>query len=281
MHYVVLLADLVALGLAATACFHTLYLARIAPKARLRHAWLAMTGLLAVVIMLGTYSTLDRLLSHAFNSTVLIDCMINLLGAAIIFAAILLSRLTADDVLKVAELERAAYTDKLTGLPNRRSFDLGLSTQVEIARRRKQPLVLLMLDIDRFKRVNDENGHACGDRVLAHLGRILATYERRGDTAFRIGGEEFAVLAPHTGIAQGRAAAERLRLAIENTPLVGEEPPIAVTVSFGVAALHKDDDGASLAKRADEALYLAKRTGRNRVCTEDDLVAPSPTAAHP
>jgi diguanylate cyclase (GGDEF)-like protein len=281
MHYVVLLADLIALGLAAAAAFHTLYLARIAPRARLRGAWLAMTGLLAVVIVLGTFSTLDRLLSQAFNISVLIDCMINLLGAAVIFAAILLSRLTADDVLKVAELERAAYTDKLTGLPNRRSFDLGLPAQIEIARRRTQPLVLLMLDIDRFKRVNDENGHACGDRVLAHLGQILATHERRGDTAFRIGGEEFAVLAPHTSIVQGRAAAERLRLAIESAPLLSEERPIAITVSFGVAALRPEDDGASLAKRADEALYLAKRTGRNRVCTEDDLAVPARVASHP
>lgn len=281
MSFVILFSDLIALGLVSVASFHAVYLARIAPKVRLRRAWLAMVGLLIVVLGLGTYSTVHRLLSHVVDAAVIVDATVNLLGAAIIFAAILLSRLTADDVLKVAELERAAYTDKLTGLPNRRSFDGAFPDQVEIARRRNQPLVLIMLDIDRFKRVNDENGHEWGDRVLAHLGKLLAAHKRKGDTVFRIGGEEFAILAPHTQVAQGRATAERLRLVIESSPLASDNRQTAITVSFGVAALRCEDDGPSLVNRADEALYLAKRTGRNRVCTEDDLTLPAEASSSP
>lgn len=281
MSFVVLLIDLIALGLVTVASFHAIYLASIAPKARLRRAWFAMAGLLIVVLGLGTYAAVDRFLSEVFDASVMIDAIVNVLGAAVIFAAILLSRLTADDVLKVAELERAAYTDNLTGLPNRRSFDGAFPAQIEIARRRSQPLALIMLDIDRFKRVNDENGHEWGDRVLAHLGKLLATHKRKGDTVFRIGGEEFAILAPHTEVAQGQATAERLRLVIESSPLASDTRRTAITVSFGVATLRCEDDGPSLVNRADEALYLAKRTGRNRVCTEDSLALPAEASSGP
>lgn len=281
MSFVILLSDLIALSLVSAASFHAIYLARIAPKIRLRHAWFAMAGLLILVLGLGAYTTVDRLLYHAVDAVVIIDASINLLGAAIIFAAILLSRLTADDVLKVAELEQAAYSDELTGLPNRRSFDGAFPAQIEIARRRSQPLALIMLDIDRFKRVNDENGHEWGDRVLTHLGQLLATHKRKSDTVFRIGGEEFAILAPHTKVAQGRATAERLRQVIENSPLASDTRQTAITVSFGVATLRCEDDGPSLVNRADEALYLAKRTGRNRVCTEDNLALPAEAPSDP
>lgn len=281
MSFVILLIDLIALGLVCVAAFHAIYLARIATKVWLRHAWLAMTGLLGMVIALGVYMTLHRLLSPTFNASTIVDSVINLLGASLIFASIQLSRLTARDLLKMAELEFAAFTDNLTGLPNRRSFDAAFPRQVEIAQRRGQPLAFLSLDIDNFKRVNDEHGHECGDKVLAHLGRLLGSLKRKGDTAYRVGGEEFVILAPHTGLAQGRANAERLRRAIEDSSLILDKHEMPVTVSFGVATLHHEDAGSSLVNRADAALYLAKRTGRNRVCTEDDVAIPAPAAAHP
>jgi len=281
MRLAVLLIDLLSLGLVAVASFQSAHLAGIAPKIPLRRAWFGMAVLLLAVLALGSYAAVTRFLSGMASGSFVVDAIVNLLGATIIFAGFLLTRLTADDVLRMAELERAAYTDKLTGLPNRRSFDSALPAQIEIARRRSEQFVLIMLDIDRFKRVNDENGHEWGDKVLAHLGRLLATHKRKRDTAYRIGGEEFAILAPQTGIGQGRAAAERLRRVVETSPLTGSRHSTTITISVGVALLHADDDGSSLANRADEALYRAKRAGRNRVCTEDELVLPEEMPADP
>lgn len=281
MSFAILLSDLIAIGLLSLASFEAVYVASLAPKSRLCRAWLAMTGLLAVVIGLGIFAAVYRFLSGAINPSVVVDTSINVLGASVIFAAVLLSRWTARDLLRMTELELAAFTDDLTGLPNRRSFDAAFPMQVEIAHQRDQPLALLSLDIDNFKRVNDEHGHEWGDKVLTHLGKLLAAHTRKGDIAYRVGGEEFAILMLYAELVQGQASAERLRLVIESSPLTLDRRKTSITVSFGVAMLHYKDDGSSLVNRADAALYLAKRTGRNRVCTEDDLALTVQAASSP
>lgn len=278
MSLLILLVDVVSLGLVTAACFHAAHLVRIAPKPWLKRAWTTMAGLLCAVLPLGAYATLHRYEAGLVGAGIWIDAVVNLIGGALICGAVRLSRLTADDVLKVAELETAAYTDKLTGLPNRRSFDAALPEQIALAARRDQPLTLLMLDIDHFKWVNDEHGHEWGDEVLRHLGGLLATHKRRDDMAFRVGGEEFAVIAPRTDAGRGHALAERLRRAIETSALERGGHRTTITVSFGVAVLRAGDDMLSLCARADGALYRAKRSGRNCVCVErlSEPVRPAP-----
>lgn len=268
MSLLILLLDLTSLGLVVAACVHARHLVRIAPKPWLRRSWTAMACLLVAVLALGGYTAVCRFISGATDGTVPIDALVNFIGGALIFGAVLLSRLTADDVLKVADLETAAFTDTLTGLPNRRSFDATFPRLIEIATRRRQPLSLLMLDIDHFKRVNDAHGHEWGDEVLRHLGTELAACKRKEDSAFRIGGEEFAVIAPRTGLGKAQAVAERLRAAVEQSALERGGRRTAITISLGVAQMRPGDDILSLSARADGALYRAKRSGRNRVCVE-------------
>ncbi|MCJ8144140.1 GGDEF domain-containing protein [Ancylobacter sp. A5.8] len=268
MEIIILFFRALGLVLVGGAIHHVRHLARIAPRPRLRVAWTAMAGALLVTLVLGAYTTVDRYMEIAFSSVVLIESLVNLSGAVFIFAVALLSRLTAEDVLLNAELEVAAFTDALTGLPNRRRFDMQLPDRMELARRRKQALTMVMLDIDHFKRVNDRYGHEWGDEVLRHIGRLLDVHKREEDMAFRIGGEEFVVVAPHTPLEQGGALAERLRFTIEHTVMEKKGLRIPITVSLGVAQLRPEDDLATLLARADAALYRAKELGRNRGCLE-------------
>lgn len=168
-----------------------------------------------------------------------------------------------------AQLEVQARQDHLTGLNNRRHFlELG---QHELLRtqRTHQPLSLLMLDIDHFKRINDTWGHQAGDLVLQRLAKILGSTLRTIDMVGRLGGEEFAALLPDTTQQQAIEAAERLREAVAASSIdIGQREPLRLTISIGVTTLVEDhptlDD---LLSQADDALYQAKKSGRNRVCT--------------
>lgn len=165
-------------------------------------------------------------------------------------------------------LEEQASTDAMTGLPNHRVFQQTLRTQIAQALRHQQPLALLMLDVDHFKRYNDRFGHPAGDALLCEIGLVLQSAVREGDLAARYGGEEFAVILPHTEIAAAIQVAERVRAAMEAHVSLHER----VTVSVGAAALYLHaHDADSLILAADTALYLAKERGRNRV-----EVAPPP-----
>jgi diguanylate cyclase (GGDEF)-like protein len=162
----------------------------------------------------------------------------------------------------IAELERLAIRDELTGLFNYRHFQGMLNGEVQRALRYERPLCLIVLDVDHFKAINDTLGHVGGDHVLAGIARVCAAKIRTTDTAFRYGGEEFAVILPETQFAQAVAVAERVRQAIEKSELVQGR---GVTVSAGVAELRPAEDGETMLRRTDAALYAAKRTGRNRV----------------
>jgi two-component system, cell cycle response regulator len=162
-----------------------------------------------------------------------------------------------------ARIEALSRRDSLTGLANRSWLDATLFGEVERSRRYGPRLSVTMIDVDRFKSVNDSFGHLVGDRVLQSVATALLKTVRTTDLAGRYGGEEFLVILPNTGLSDACAMAERLRGQVESVPIEFREEPI--TVSLGVAEWREGDDAAALIQRADEALYEAKLAGRNRV----------------
>ncbi|HET8734330.1 MAG TPA: diguanylate cyclase, partial [Anaeromyxobacteraceae bacterium] len=164
---------------------------------------------------------------------------------------------------RAREMARRADTDALTGIANRQGFNEAMAREFARSRRFRHPLSIVLVDLDHFKRVNDEHGHAVGDQVLAGTARLLATRVRESDFVARWGGEEFAVIASMTDAAGAARLAEKLRDRLEATRL---GPDGGVTASFGVAEMRPDDTVQTMVRRADEALYAAKDGGRNRVC---------------
>jgi diguanylate cyclase (GGDEF)-like protein len=165
-----------------------------------------------------------------------------------------------------ARLRRLSITDPLTEAYNREFLQQRLPLAVEHADRRGEPLAVAMIDIDHFKDVNDQHGHAVGDRVLAEVAQRLRAAIRSGDLLVRYGGEEFLVLLPGSDAAKAAEIAERMRLKMDSDPIATDGARIDVRISVGVAELRRgSDSGEQLVRRADTALYAAKGRGRNRV----------------
>jgi two-component system cell cycle response regulator len=165
--------------------------------------------------------------------------------------------------------EEAAFTDHMTGLANRRRFERQLEREVGRVQRFGHPFSLLMIDIDRFKDLNDSFGHDAGDEAIRRIGRVLREGTRGIDLAARIGGEEFAVLLVETSRGSGYEVAERLRNAIKQIEIPNAS---SITASFGVAECPTDAQTAvEILKAADVALYEAKRSGRDRVVNSGPL----------
>ena len=162
-----------------------------------------------------------------------------------------------------------AQKDPLTGVSNRSALDESLQCELSHARRHDSSCALLVLDIDHFKAVNDRYGHIVGDGVLRDIAARIGGCKRDGDLLFRYGGEEFVVLLRDTGEAGARLLAERIRSCIENSTCHCSGAELRITLSIGVSVLRDDDTPESLFARADQALYQAKRSGRNRVCVAD------------
>jgi diguanylate cyclase (GGDEF)-like protein len=187
---------------------------------------------------------------------------------------------------RTAELEHLSSTDPMTQLRNRSHFDVHYELEWRRAHRQQYPLALLMLDLDRFKSINDRYGHLFGDQVLAAVAATLrASHQRSGDLLARLGGEEFGLLLINTDLEQARQVAERICHAVAQIPLDYEGQPVRITISIGVAAGIPEtpfgDAAQAFFHGADLALYRAKREGRNRVCTtnEAELTARSPDTA--
>ncbi|OJA05791.1 sensor domain-containing diguanylate cyclase [Halomonas sp. QHL1] len=177
---------------------------------------------------------------------------------------VLTQRDVTEQMEKEAQLKRLATTDMLTGLVNRSQFDAVLKSEVNRQHRYARPLSLIMLDLDYFKQINDSYGHDVGDQVLVALADLLKCNLRKADCCVRWGGEEFMLLAPETSLEQAVRLAEKIRGAIKHTdfPIQG-----SVTASFGVVEVHSQEPVKSVMKRVDNALYLAKEKGRDRVST--------------
>jgi diguanylate cyclase (GGDEF)-like protein len=163
------------------------------------------------------------------------------------------------------QFEQAALSDPLTGFRNRRWLDQTLSRIVQRHLHAAEPLCIAMMDIDHFKQINDNYGHAAGDDVLLQIGRLVRDNLRPADSAARIGGEEFVLILPHTLLPGAISAVERLREAIAGAAFKhhGRKLP-QVTVSLGLVELERGETPGQLLARADVALYAAKQAGRNR-----------------
>ncbi|GEM_PF-453111 len=169
------------------------------------------------------------------------------------------------DITDKKRVEELSITDRLTGLYNRLKLDELFASYLSIAKRHKTPFSIILLDIDKFKSVNDTYGHQVGDSLLQEIAKLLKTNVRFEDAVGRWGGEEFLILLPNSDLESTRLLAEKLRTIIEtqNFSYVGNR-----TASFGIATYHENDDEKSMTARADAALYLAKENGRNLVEVE-------------
>ncbi|MGN7739547.1 GGDEF domain-containing protein [Pseudomonas sp. 22526] len=160
---------------------------------------------------------------------------------------------------------RSALRDPLTDTGNRIAMDQTLQREIEMARRHLHPLSLLMLDIDHFKRINDSHGHSAGDEVLKAVAAAIKAQLRNVDMVFRFGGEEFLILLSNTGRDAAAMVGERLRQAAQAKDYWADGTLIELTVSLGCSTLLPGESAESLLRRADSALYVAKREGRNRL----------------
>lgn len=162
-----------------------------------------------------------------------------------------------------AIISHQAATDELTGLYNRRFFNENLCKHLGAAIRHSFHISVIMIDIDKFKSINDTYGHSAGDRILKICADTMRSQARTEDIVARWGGEEFIILLPYTNLEGAAVVAERIRIALASDCLVGSSIP--VTASFGLAELKEGEDTEALLRRADRALYRAKDEGRNRV----------------
>lgn len=164
-----------------------------------------------------------------------------------------------------AQVQQAALTDALTHVPNKRALDEALSRESHLGDRHQQACTLILCDLDHFKKVNDTYGHVIGDHILKATAKELVRATRNSDAVFRFGGEEFAILLPHTEEAEARKVAERIRQYISGIMVNCGEHQVATTASAGIATRMAGETSDQWVARADEALYRAKAQGRN--CT--------------
>ncbi len=277
--------DLIAIGLVAVgavlmviALFTARRLVGDLPAGTVRRQW----QVLASLIFFSLAAFVAYLVTDAgerVSATELLVPAAYLLGGYFAVLVTIVSLQTARDVRRVAVLEEQSITDPLMGIYNRRHLERRLEEEVGKALRYGLPLAALLLDLDHFKAINDRHGHAGGDQALRALGDLLMDAVRKADIVTRYGGEEIVVLAPHTSLAEGRLLAERLRASVAAKPLVPagateDGQALNATVSIGVSALGDGvRDGSALLRAADDALYRAKREGRNRVVTAEYVAA--------
>lgn len=179
---------------------------------------------------------------------------------------------------RTAEFERLSLIDPLTGVANRRHLEQRAASEIAMVHRKSASLGLVLFDIDRFKGINDAHGHGFGDRVICEVVEIARAQLRPSDFIARIGGEEFTILLPDTGLEGGRIIANRIRAAIADRVIAHQGAAISVTASFGVTALTPEQAELDVAlNRADVALYAAKKGGRNQVCLDET----TPARRHP
>lgn len=213
-----------------------------------RLAWLANFILLIVVAIL-SWTQLDNAIAMRVVAT---------LTAASIFSGVFMRIIT----LQQNKLRKLAVTDPLTGLKNRMLLTETLEQAIYFNRRNGEPMTLLAIDLDHFKRINDTFGHEAGDKVLVNVATLLSARMRHSDKIFRIGGEEFLCLLYGSDKQNSKQIAEQIRIEVSTSCGL---PDMPVTISLGVASLNAGEDSRTWMKRADDNLYAAKGNGRNRI----------------
>lgn len=240
------------------------------PSGSVRCSSYVMAGLIAFFVV-GYVGYIAAFWGHHNDWLALIVPNIFFFGAGFVWLTAKLSLQTVADIRRVVLLEQENVTDPLLGIYNRRYMERRLKDEFARAQRIATPLSVLLMDIDHFKRVNDDYGHPVGDQVLSYLGKLILSVIREVDVATRYGGEELLIIATDTTASSAAALAERLRQHIESHTLTLSSEAlhrleIRITVSIGVATLgHEVTDPAELVANADQVLYQAKREGRNRV----------------
>lgn len=247
--------------------------------------WMVVVVPLAYFLLGSHFGTLYSLLFFGYFITDMVlhyeqwgpaaftyESIINITIASVVLVALTryfeLSRHEALSIIeeKNRELQRLATTDPLTGLLNRRAFFDLAEKEIGRCMRYANSCAIIMMDIDHFKSINDTHGHQAGDLVLQRLSQLIKKELRLNDLAARFGGEEFVLLISESDLAMAHSIAERLRQQIEQHVVVTDDERISLTVSLGVSVYTKEDkDIDTLIARADEALYIAKHRGRNRV----------------
>ena len=271
MDYPLLISSaLIVLGaiLLSLSLYPTTHIIRELAPGSTRSQWRLLRGFIVLfiagyMVSLGTFSG-QRDASH------LVVSLIFALGACFVLLVCVLAHGTVKDIKRIATLEAETITDPLMGIFNRRCFERRLEEEYARARRYGFPLSLLMIDIDHFKKVNDDHGHPAGDLVLKGIGGILKGAVRNVDVPARYGGEEVALLLPHTPDKDATVLADRIRRAIEDHLFLVDAPgrsgiPVHCTVSIGIAAMTPECTSAGeFLQMADSAMYRAKQDGRNR-----------------
>jgi diguanylate cyclase (GGDEF)-like protein len=235
-----------------------------------RTSWYAMSGLI-ILFVIGYLGYLIAFRGQHASTLGLIVPGIFFFGACFVWLSSILALQTAMDVMRITVLEHESFTDPLTGVYNRRFMEQHLIKEVSKARRYKFDLAVLLLDLDYFKRINDEYGHQAGDQLLIEIGNLINEQLRDSDILSRYGGEEFLIIAPNTTPPAATLLAERLRGHIQSHRFLKEfkaarEIEIRLTVSIGVANFSETlTSEEALIRAADKNLYQAKEEGRNRV----------------
>ncbi|MHB8884970.1 MAG: GGDEF domain-containing protein [Methylovirgula sp.] len=232
----------------------------------LRWGWSGLAAAIPLFIFgYASFTLLHRV--DTSNATDPIVALILFLAASFVLGFAFLSRQTTKDVLRIGALEHDALVDPLTGLFNRRHLFARLDEEIARAHRYGLALSILLFDIDHFKWINDDHGHQSGDSVLQEISAILRAQSRPSDIVARYGGEELMIIATNTYADAAFTLAERIRRAIKAAKILSTRGTgIPVTTSVGVTSLLPDDDASALIARADQALYEAKKEGRDRTC---------------
>lgn len=222
------------------------------------------TGLFVALLVSGWAAILPQVVAGTwFDPNVVVQIYGSQLVYVLLTRLLIAYREQADRLrLQTHLLYQLAHTDPLTSLANRRSLMSVIRAELERRSSYPEPLSLILLDLDRFKSINDHHGHETGDRVLIHVGGLLSRSVRKGDQVGRWGGEEFVVLLPNTSLEEAQDLATRLQKVLNENALEGRYP---VSASFGVAVAAPADTSDSLVSRADQAMYASKQAGGNRV----------------
>lgn len=256
------------------ALFPLVKLLRQLPMGGTRSQWRTL-GMFICLFIIG-YVCYGLIMFGQFDEFVdLIVPVIFFCGAAFVYIVCYLSLNTAKDLMYVSTLKKEIITDPLMGIFNRRFLECRLKEEIKRANRIGQPLSIFILDIDYFKSINDSYGHQAGDQLLKELAKILIRSLRESDLVVRYGGDEVLCILPNTNTVSTHDLAERVRQFVEKFKIVlpgkreDHQLTINFTVSIGVAGFCQQDlSYEQLVKNADQALYLAKKTGRNRVIVD-------------